>query len=89
MAVEVDGLREENKGLKREVSGLKRIVEAIYEKAPAPVKKFIDALTRQQKAPAPSAPGEAGQGRGGARHGQAQGEGVGRFDPNKRTPSPF
>lgn len=42
-------------------------------------------------APAPSAPGlAAGQGRGGAPlAGQAQGEGVGMDDHNKRTPSPF
>lgn len=89
LAVEVDALRSENGDLKREVSGLKRVVKAIYEKAPAPVRRFIDALTREQKAPAPSAPGEAGQGRGGGPKGRAQGEGVGRFDPNKRTPSPF
>lgn len=91
MAVEVDGLRSENSDLKREVSGLRRIVKAIYEKAPAPVKRFIDALTREQKAPAPSAPSrQAGQGRGGAPlAGQAQGEGVGMDDPGKRTPSPF
>ena len=89
MAVEVDGLREENKGLKREVSGLKRIVEAIYEKAPAPIKRVIDALTRQQ-APAPSAPGrQAGQGKGGAPQGQAQGMGVGLGDNGKKDPSPF
>lgn len=53
MAVEVDALRLENGKLKREVSGLKRIVETIYKNAPAPVKRIIDALRREQKAPAP------------------------------------
>jgi hypothetical protein len=40
--------------------------------------------------PAPSAPGrQAGQGRGGARNGQAEGMGVGLGDPGKKDPRPF
>lgn len=88
MATEVDGLRQENGKLKERVSLLQRVVDLVREKSPAPIKRIIDALTREQ-APAPSAPGEAGQGRGGAPKGQAQGKGVGGDDPNKRTPSPF
>jgi len=89
LALEVDALRSTVEGLEKEVSLLRKVVSAVYERAPEPVKRFINAL-RGQPAPAPSAPGEAGQGRGGAPdRAQAQGEGVGRVDPAKKEPRPF
>ena len=89
LAVEIDALRSKVEGLETEVSLLRRVVSAVYERAPEPVRRFINALTRKP-APAPSAPGEAGQGRGGAPDRvQAQGEGVGRVDPVKKEPRPF
>lgn len=89
LALEVDALRSTVEGLEKEVSLLRKVVSAVYERAPEPVKRFINAL-RGQPAPAPSAPGEAGQGRGGAPdRAQAQGEGVGRVDPEKKEPRPF
>lgn len=89
LALEVDALRSTVEGLEKEVSLLRKVVSAVYERAPEPVKRFINAL-RGQPAPAPSAPGEAGQGRGGAPdRAQAQGEGVGRVDLAKKEPRPF
>lgn len=53
MAAEVDALRSENGKLRERVSVLQRVVDFVREKAPEPVRKIIDALTRQQRASAP------------------------------------
>ena len=50
MAEEVDALRSENVKLKERVSVLQRVVDFVREKASEPVRKIIDALTRE---PAP------------------------------------
>ena len=90
IAVEVDALRGENERLKERVSLLQRVVDFVREKAPASVRRVIDALTREP-APAPSAPQSEGlgQGKGGAPQGQAQRMGVGRVDPERKEPRPF
>lgn len=58
MAAEVDALRSENGKLRERVSVLQRVVDFVREKAPEPVRKIIDALTRQQE-PAPLGEGAA------------------------------
>ncbi len=80
MASEVDALRSENGKLKERVSVLQRFVDFVRERAPEPVRKVIDALTRQQ-APAP-----LGEGAATGLPGGRKGEGMA---PDKKTPSPF
>lgn len=89
LALEVDALRSTVEGLEKEVSLLRRVVEAVYERAPAPVKRFINAL-RGQPAPAPLGERPQGAGEGAAPGtGGRKGEGVGHVDPVKNDPRPF
>lgn len=91
IALEVSNLREKVSKLERMVIGAARMIQEIKRVAPEPVSRvFSRFFRRAAPAPAPSAPGKAGQGRGGAPlAGQARGEGVGYVDSANRGIRPF
>ena len=83
------------------IDHVKSVVMDVRDRAKDAFRRFFGWATERPEdgspplaapaATAPSASGrQAGQGKGGAQlAGQSQGMGVGRLDPNKRTPSPF